>query len=311
MSSYTTQATNPFALADRYIQISFTTDKSAANQSEPYFDDVALSVSAFEADEAQGIWKVDIVTDQPLDSQEITRRLTLLAQATNSELPGFECMDIAPDMWQHNLHEFPPIPISRYLIHGSHINPPRKGAIYPICVDAGMAFGSGEHATTEGCLQLFDRYVNSLNASAKQRPYYILDMGCGSAILAIAAAKRLQNSHIKGIDIDKVSVQVAKENAILNGVNHQLKLYVGNGYASRAVQQSAPYDIVFANILARPLMQMARDLASALDTHGVAIISGLLNTQETMVLGAHRLAGLHLVQRWHKDGWSALMLRKT
>ena len=113
------------------------------------------------------------------------------------------------------------------------------------------------------------------------------------------------------MDIDKVSVMVAKENAKLNGVENQLKLYVGNGYPSRAVQQMVPYNIVFANILARPLMQMARDLERVLDTNGVAIISGLLNTQETMVLGAHRLVGLHLVRRWRKDGWSALMLRKT
>ena len=127
----------------------------------------------------------------------------------------------------------------------------------------------------------------------------------------MAAAKRLAHAHIVGVDIDTVSVEVAKENARLNGVSRQVKLYGGNGYQSRAVIQGAPYDIIFANILAKPLMRMAADLSRVLDEQGVAILSGLLNSQEAMVLAAHRLVGLHLVQRWHKDGWSALMLRKS
>lgn len=307
MSSYTSQATNPFALAQHYTQISFTTGKVPANQAEAYFDDIALSVSVFEIDEAEGIWKVDVVTDAKLEDADITRRLQLLADAAGAGVPKFESIEVEPEMWQHNLHDFPPLHIGRYLIHGSHIKPERAGGIYPICVDAGMAFGSGEHATTEGCLKLFDDYMNM----AVVKPKRVLDMGCGSAILAMAAANRLPNSRIIGVDIDEVSVQVAKENAKLNGVSQQLKLYIGNGYQSRAVLQDTPYDVIFANILARPLMSMAKDLSNALDEQGVAILSGLLNSQEAMVLAAHRLVGLHLVQRWHKDGWSALMLRKS
>lgn len=310
MSSFTSQATNPFAMSAHYTQITFECDARAANQVEPYVDDFALSVSAFEIDEAAKRWKVDIVTDQAIDEAEMQRRLKIL-MGDSATLPQLHFTEVTPDMWQHNLHEFPPISISRYLVHGSHIKPQMIGATYPICVDAGMAFGSGEHATTEGCLRLFDDYLNVNHRRAQQNDFTVLDMGCGSAILAMAAAKRLRKASVIGVDIDEVSVQVAKENAKLNGVQHQLKLFLGNGYKSKAVYDAAPFDLVFANILARPLMSMAEDLSRALAADGTAILSGLLTKQETMVLGAHKLVGLHLQKRWRKDGWSALLLRKS
>ena len=311
MSSFTTQATNPFELSDSYVQISFHTSKEVANQAEPYFDDVALSISVFELNEEKGIWQVDVVTDQPVDKADATRRLMLLAEAMGAEVPEVTIIDVEKEMWRHNLHEFPPINIGRYLIHGSHISPEMKSNIYPVCVDAGMAFGSGEHATTEGCLCLFDIYLDALNPRALKRGWRILDMGCGSAILAMAAAKRLHHSHIVAVDIDKVSIQVAKENTKINGVSKQVKCFVGDGYRSRAVSELAPYDLIFANILAKPLMQMARHLHRSLDVGGVAIISGLLASQEKMVLAAHRQVGLRLSKRWQKGEWVALMLRKS
>lgn len=295
---------NPFAQAECHTQISFETERLAAEQSEIFFGDVALSISAFEVDEARNIWRVDMVMEGLEDAPEMQRRLELLADYFKVAVPKYSVTPVTPELWQNNFHQFPPIEIGRVFVHGSHINDLPKVSKLPICVDAGLAFGSGEHATTEGCLALFQEHLKSIS---HRQALNMLDMGCGSAILAMAAAKLAPTSQILAVEIDRVSARVAAENVRQNRLAQHVRVYAGDGYKSSLVKSSAPYDIVLANILARPLMAMAKPLKSVLAEDGIAIVSGLLNTQERMVIGAHQLQGFYVKRLWRKSGWTAIM----
>jgi ribosomal protein L11 methyltransferase len=170
-------------------------------------------------------------------------------------------------------------------------------------LDAGLAFGSGEHASTRGCLLALERIAR------RQRPRRILDLGTGSGILALAAAK-LTRRPVLATDIEPWSVRVADENARLNREQRLVSARLADGWRHRAVRAGGPYDLVFANILARPLCAMARDLAAHLAPGGTAILAGLLGTQARMVLAAHRRQGLVLEARHDVGPWTTLVVRR-
>ncbi len=297
---------NPFAQAASHTQVSFETMREPAEQAELFFGDVALSLSSFEVDEAANRWRVDMVVEGQADASDITRRLEVMAEYYGVPKPAFTTEQVTADMWQHNFHQFPPIEIGRMFVHGSHVTAlPKVGAL-SVCVDAGLAFGSGEHATTEGCLALLQEALKRNQNPALN----MLDMGCGSAILAMSAAKLAPTSAILAVEIDKVSARVAAENVALNQLKRQVRVLAADGYKSAMVKHAAPYDIILANILARPLMAMAKSLEAALAMDGVAILSGLLNSQERMVIAAHQMQGLHVKRLWRKSGWSAIMMSR-
>jgi ribosomal protein L11 methyltransferase len=199
-----------------------------------------------------------------------------------------------------NQASFPPLSVGRFFIHGSHY----RGRVPTRCIaleiDAATAFGTGEHATTRGCLTMLD-------AMASRGPRRILDMGTGTGILAMAAAKRWRR-RIVARDIDPEAVRVTAHNIRRNGVASLIAVGRSNGYRERRVMRRRRYDLVLANILARPLERMAADLRRALAPGGIVVLSGLLRYQEPGVLAAHRLAGLSLRQRIVIDGWSTLVL---
>ena len=169
-------------------------------------------------------------------------------------------------------------------------------------LDAGVAFGSGEHGSTRGCLR-------ALEGLAHRRPRRILDLGTGSGILAMAAA-RLLHRPVLAVDIEPWSVRVAGQNAELNRLGRLVRARLGNGWAARPVRRAAPYDLVFANILARPLCAMARDLARNLAPGGRAVLAGLLDAQVPLVLAAHRRQGLLLERRLAEGRWVTLVVRQ-
>jgi ribosomal protein L11 methyltransferase len=175
-----------------------------------------------------------------------------------------------------------------------------------LILDAGVAFGSGEHNSTRGCLLALEQ----LGVRTRRfPPRRILDLGTGSGILAIAAAKTLRRK-VLATDIEPWSVRVARENARLNRVHTLVKPILADGWRAAAVRQSGPYDLVFGNILARPLRAMAGDLARNLAPGGTAILAGLLIAQAADVLAAHRRCGLVLQRRIHLEPWTTLILRK-
>ena len=249
-------------------------------------------------------WRLEGISKTPIDRAALESALALAAAATGITAPPLTLEQVADTDWvSANLRDFPPIRAGRFFVHGSHYAGQPPGGSVPLLVDAGTAFGSGEHATTFGCLTVLDRLLRRRRFA---RP---LDLGCGSGILAISIAKTARTK-VRAADIDPPAVRVAARNAKRNGVGARVVTLVSDGYRSRAISRGGPYDLIVANILARPLAAMAADLNHHLAKNGIAVLSGLLARQERMVLAAHRMQGLSLRYRLTIQGWSTLVLAR-
>ncbi|TDI58234.1 MAG: 50S ribosomal protein L11 methyltransferase [Alphaproteobacteria bacterium] len=194
----------------------------------------------------------------------------------------------------------------RFHIYGSHHEQPHGGG-FNIKVDAGMAFGTGQHETTLGCLLAIDDI-------AKYKPVRkALDLGCGTGILALALAKSLSSTvsqKIMASDIDPVAVDVARDNAGFNHLTDQLHFRVAMGLHDTVLSQQGPYDLIVANILARPLCTMATDIKQALNIGGMVVLSGLLTKQEQMVRQTYKNRGLAFRRRYVIGEWSTLVFQR-
>ena len=197
----------------------------------------------------------------------------------------------------------PPVRAGRFFVYGAHDAGAVPDGVIPIRIEAGMAFGTGHHETTTLCLSL-------LSDLARRRSFArVLDLGCGTGLLAIAAAK-LWRKRVRASDIDPVAVAVARENALANTVAPLVQAIVADGLDSPALSAGAPYDLILANILAGPLTRLAPALSRALAPGGMLILSGLLAWQEQLVLSFYRAQGLVLRARQRDGVWSALLLEK-
>jgi ribosomal protein L11 methyltransferase len=196
-----------------------------------------------------------------------------------------------------------PVRAGRFLVHGAHDRARVRGNDVGIEIEAGLAFGTGHHGTTRGCLLHFDRLLK------RRRPAAVLDVGCGAGVLAIAAAKFLKRKVWLG-DIDPTAVEVANANARLNGVGALCRAAVSRGVEARAMHEGAPYDLVFANILAKPLRLLAPSLAAVIGAEGEAIVSGLILADVPGVLASWRAQGFNLAERIDLDDWASLRLRR-
>jgi ribosomal protein L11 methyltransferase len=193
-----------------------------------------------------------------------------------------------------------------FAIRGTHLTDAPPFGRTALILDAGVAFGSGEHNSTRGCLLALEQLVPQLR---RRGSCCILDLGTGSGILAMAAAKLLRR-RVLATDIEPWSVRVARQNARLNKIGTLVRPVLADGWRSPIVRRSGPYTLVFGNILARPLRLMARDLARHLAPGGVAILAGLLQVQARDVPAAHRRNGLVLHRMIHLEPWTTLVLRK-
>jgi len=195
------------------------------------------------------------------------------------------------------------MPAGRFVVHGSHDRDrvaPNKLAIE---IEAALAFGTGHHGTTRGCLLLLDHVLKS------SRPRSLLDLGTGTGVLGIAAAKALHRA-VLASDIDPPSVRVAAENATLNHVGNQVRVIRATGFAAPDFARCGPFDLVLANILANPLRQLAGPMARHLAPGARVILSGLLTHQAPAVIAAYRARGLVPLRHLRIEGWSSLLLRK-
>lgn len=275
---------------------------AAAERAVSALEAYCSAVSAFESAPG-GAWRVEGFSDAAPESGSVAAALAA-AFAGHGEIPAFRVERLPPRDWvRENQESFPPRRIGRYFVYGSHHRGGVPAGAIGLLIDAATAFGTGEHATTAGCLRAMD------GLARRRRFRRILDMGTGTGILAIAAAKTWAHP-VLAVDVDGGSVRVARTNLRRNGVAASAAAEWSRGYRSRRVRARRPYDLVLANILARPLAAMAHDLRSALAPGGVAVLSGLVERQAPSVLAAHRRQGLRLIRRLVIDGWTTLELSR-
>ncbi len=264
---------------------------------------VCTTVGIFEADDSQTVWRVEGVKDQGSGEAALSAALALAEAATGIAARLGRAPTEAEGWLARTYESFPEQQVGRrFAIRGTHLARARPGPRITLTLDAGIAFGSGEHGSTRGCLRALERV-------AHRRPRRILDLGTGSGILAMAAARLLRRP-VLAVDIEPWSVRVAAQNAQVNGLRRQLSCRHGNGWRTPAIRRGGRFDLVFANILARPLCRMARELAPRLAPGGTAILAGLLDSQVPMVLAAHRRQGLRLERVLLEGDWATLVLRR-
>ena len=267
---------------------------AAALDADPRLE--AATYSILEEDEDRDVWRIDAFPTTADEVDALRRRL--------ADFPGLvttvEALADA-DWLAMSLSGLPPVRAGRFFVYGAHDQGRIPANAVALRIEAGAAFGTGHHGTTVGCLLAWNDLIKA------RRFDKVLDVGAGTGVLAIAAA-RTGARLARGTDIDAPSVRIARENAALNGARAEFVHASGLGH--QRVRSAAPYDLVFANILAPPLVALAQDIRGALRPGGVAILSGLLRTQERRVLAAYRSRGFRLLRRIHRDAWATLVLER-
>ena len=281
--------------------ISVDVPESALEAYEAALATVCTTVGFFR-DHKTGDWRVEGVKPVGRAEGELAASLVLAAALTGVTAP-IRRTPTPAEGWLARTHAaFPEQNIGRrFAVRGTHLHGKPSAGRITLTLDAGLAFGSGEHGSTRGCLRALERISYRV-------PRRIMDMGTGSGILAMAAARLLRRP-VLATDIEPWSVRVACQNARLNRLGRAMRIRLANGWRHRLVRANAPYDLVFANILARPLCLMAKELAAHMAPGGTAILSGLLETQARGVLAAHRRCGLRLEGRVREGPWTTLILR--
>ncbi len=270
--------------------------------------DHADAVSTFELEEG-GNWLVEATIHGQPDEPRLVSRVAILAQAVGIDEPKVIIESLPMIDWvSHSYQGFPPIRAGRFFVHGSHHEGSVPAGSVALLVDAATAFGTGEHGSTNGCLQALDRLSRHLKLPRGGRGG-ALDMGCGSGILALAVAKRWRVP-VTAVDIDPEAVRVTRINTAINGLQGRIRSQGGDGYHTRLVGRHKPYTLITANILARPLARMAPHLRRHLKKGGYAVLAGLLNRQERHVIQAHRNQGLRLVARIPVGEWTTLVVKR-
>lgn len=257
-----------------------------------------VSVAAFESED-ESHWLVEVYGGPNTAPEAL--------QATVADALGAEGKDITleteviedADWVAASLEGLSPVPAGRFFVHGGHDARRVPVNAHGIRVEAALAFGTGHHGTTLGCLLALDALLK------QRRPRHVLDLGTGTGVLAIAAAKALKR-RVLATDIDPVAVHITRENASLNRVPHLVRAVHAAGFHSPAIAGGAPYDLILANILAGPLVAMATDMVRHIAPGGTIILSGLMVPQERFVRAAYAARGLRLAGRRHINGWATL-----
>ena len=267
---------------------------------EIFFEGQA-AIAAFERPD--GRWDVTVHFADPPDQPLVREIVANAAGQEAAEGIAFDTVE-AKDWVKASLEDLVPVPAGRFVVHGQHDRPRIPPNKLGIEIEAALAFGTGHHGTTRGCLLLLDHVLKAW------RPRRVLDLGTGTGVLAIAAAKALHEK-VLASDIDPPSVQVARDNARLNVAGHLVQAIRATGFAAPQFAAAAPFDLVLANILANPLRQLAAPMARHLAPSAMVILSGLLTHQAPAVIAAYRARGLVPLRHLRIEGWSSLLLRKV
>jgi ribosomal protein L11 methyltransferase len=267
---------------------------------ESFFEGQA-AISAFEG--PGGRWDVTVHFADAPDQTSIRDLVGIAAGDDVAESISFDIVE-AKDWVKASLEDLVPVPAGRFVVHGQHDRARLPANKTGIEIEAALAFGTGHHGTTRGCLLLLDHVLKAW------RPRRVLDLGTGTGVLAIAAARALHEK-ILASDIDPVSVKVAQQNARLNSCGHLVQAIPATGFAAPQFASAGPFDLVLANILANPLRQLATPMARHLAPSALVILSGLLTPQAASVISAYRARGLVPVRHLRIEGWSSLLLRNA
>jgi ribosomal protein L11 methyltransferase len=280
-----------------------TDERSARAMTEligEIFDPAETAVAAFETEE-DGPWLLEAYFAREPDEAAIRN---LVRPVVGQEADKGVFLPLEQQDWvKASLEGLNPVRAGRVLVHGSHDRDQVRPNDVAIEIEAALAFGTGHHGTTKGCLLAF---VDELKMRTPRR---VLDVGTGTGILAFAAAKILKRPIVAG-DIDPEAVRVARENARLNGIGSFMKLYVGPGVRHELADRPEHFDLVFANILAKPLRILAPSLSRVATRDGTLILSGLLIKDVAGVLSAYAAQGWQLQRRYDLEGWVALVLKR-
>ncbi len=255
----------------------------------------AMAVTVNETDEANALWNTIAYFEDQAAAEHAVRILNING-AVIAEVPD-------EDWVRRSLEGLAPVVAGRFYLHGSHDRDKRRSGGYSFEIDAGTAFGTGHHGTTAGCLLILDSLLK------RQKPQRIFDLGCGTGVLAIAAAKAC-NVKVLATDIDPEAVRVTKLNASLNHLGPYINALTAPGLHHHAIRQSGPFDLIFANILARPLVALAHGLCGLLEAGGTIILSGLTRDQLRWVSAAYKARGLVPTHIVRIENWVALAMTK-
>lgn len=263
----------------------------------PHADTISRSV------EVDGQCRIEALGEDALDLPALDLAIALAAAAAGIDPPEVVIEALPERDWlAENRERFAAFRIGRFRIREPDDPTACPPGLIDLQIEAATAFGSGRHGSTEGCLRALSRL-------ARRPVRHPIDVGCGSGILAIAAAK-LWRVPVVACDVDPAAVTVTRANARLNGVAALVRAVEADGWQACSIASGAPYDLVMCNILARPLKRLAGDLARHIAPGGVALLAGLLMADGADVLAAHRAFGLRLVERIDLDGWRTLLLRR-
>lgn len=263
-------------------------------------DDAPLGVGVFEIEDGSGLWEVGAYFEEAPD--DIV--LMILAEAWGAK--PFAISELPEIDWVAKVRrELSPVEAGRFFVYGSHDADKVPAGRVALQIEATVAFGTGHHGTTLGCLRAFDRLFE-----AGLRPVNVADIGCGTAVLAMAAAAVLPEARVIASDIDRVAVDVAEANVAINGLDGRVECLEAAGFEHEALRAAAPFDLVFANILKGPLIELAPSMAAHVGAGGIAILSGLLVVQAESIIAAYEAEGFTLLSREDIGEWCTLVLRR-
>jgi ribosomal protein L11 methyltransferase len=294
-----------------------TDEQSAHKASALLTEHLEVQASAVSlVDNGRGHWQVTIHFSGPPDKAAVQSMVSAAACPAAAKRLRFERLT-AKDWVKESLAGLKPVQAGRFLVHGAHgrthVPPHRIG----IEVEAALAFGTGHHGTTRGCLLALDglcKQVGKMRSARRPPPFRgknglrILDLGTGSGVLAIAAARALRQ-RVVATDIDAEAVRVARANARLSRAGAFVEVAKADGVAAQRIRARAPFDLIFANILLGPLQRLAAPLTKLIAPGGRVILSGLLTSQANAALSAYR--PLALEHRIDLDGWTTLVMRRV
>jgi len=258
-----------------------------------------IGVGVFELEDGSGLWEVGAYFSEKLDDIS----LALLAAVFQAE--EFKISELPQIDWVSKVQRsLKPVVAGRFFVYGSHDSDKVPPDCEPLLIEASMAFGTGHHGTTKGCLLALEQLITD-GFKAKN----VIDVGCGTAVLAMAAA-RIFSANVIASDIDSVAHSVAKMNILANGLDRNIQCFEASGFAHEQIKTKNPFDLIFANILLAPLLAIATDISKYSLSGGYVVLSGILSEQAELVVNKYTGVGFSLSNQIEIGEWVTIIFRK-